>query len=208
MRLAGVLILPICAVLLAACGGSAAGGGGASRPKVIAEVRSTPGQPSTAISASKRGASLRLGQSASFAGDQILGSGKGMQVSVTVQRVIDPLTGRIEYLGERAPGMPRGQQRIAVAMTFKSTGTANYDDSPEEELSLIAPDSRGPVGKVLLPGTTGQGQCAADLASSVDVAPGSTDRGCVFFQVPTGQKISAVRYQTQAGHYLATWSVH
>ena len=40
-----------------------------------------------------------IGQSASFAGDQIVGSGKGEQVSVTVQRVLDQGTSGIRYLG-------------------------------------------------------------------------------------------------------------
>jgi hypothetical protein len=198
-----VIIAPLCAVLLAECGGS----GGVPPPNPVAEVSSTPGQSSTAVGASGRGASLRIGQSASFAGDQIIGSGKGEQVSVTVQRVLDEGTSGIHYLGARAPALPRGQRRIAVELTFRSTGKAAYDDSPEDDLSLNGPRSIGAVGKVL-PGITGPGQCASDLSTSVDVPPGRTDPGCVFFQVRRGQKISAVRYQTQAGHYLATWAVH
>ncbi len=174
---------------------------------MITEVSSTPGQPSTVTSTSGRGASLRIGQSASFAGDQIVGSGEGEQVSVTVQRVVDEGTSGIHYLGARAPSLPRGQRRIAVELTFRSTGKAAYDDSPEDELSLIGPRSTGAVGKVL-PGITGRGQCQADVSASVDVPPGGIDPGCMFFQVPNDQKISAVRYQTQGGHYLATWAVH
>jgi hypothetical protein len=173
----------------------------------VAEVSSTPGQSSTAIGASGRGASLRIGQSASFAGNQIVGSGTGEQVSVTVQGVIDEGTSGIHWLGARAPALPRGQRRIAVELTFRSTGKAAYDDSPENELSLIGPRSNGAVGKVL-PGITGRGQCVSDLSTSVDVPPGGIDPGCVFFQVGSGQKIIAVRYQTQAGHYLATWALH
>jgi hypothetical protein len=202
VRLPAVIIAPLCAVLLAACGGS----GGIPPPKPVAEVSSTPGQASTAIGASGRGASLRIGQSASFAGDQIVGSGKGEQVSLTVQRVVDEGTRGIHYLGARAPALPRGQRRIAVELTFRSTGKAAYNDSPEEELSLIGPGSVAAVGKVL-PGVTGPGQCVSDLSTSVDVPPGRIDPGCVFFQVRSDQKISAVRYQTQAGHYLASWAV-
>jgi hypothetical protein len=197
------IIAPICAVLIAACGGSSV----PPPPKVIAEVSSTPGQPSTVKGTSGRGASLRIGQSASFAGDQIVGSGKGEQVSVTVQRVVDQSATGVRYLGQRAPALPRGQRRVAVELTFRSTGKAAYDDSPEDELSLIGTDSGRPVGMVL-PGITGRGQCQSDVSTSVDVPPRGIDPGCVFFQVPSDQKISAVRYQTQGGHYLATWAVH
>ena len=54
-----------------------------------------------------------------------------------MQRVLDEGTSRIHYLGARAPALPRGQRRIAVELTFRSTGKAPYDDSPEDELSLI-----------------------------------------------------------------------
>jgi hypothetical protein len=170
-------------------------------------VVSTPGQPSTAAGTQGRGASLRLGQSASFAGNQIVGSGKGEQVSVTVQAVNDSETNGIRYLGQRASAPPRGHRRIAVELTFKSTGTAAYNDSPEEELSLIGAGSGSSAVKVLA-GTTGRGQCASDVSLGVDIPPGYIERGCVFFQVPNDSRISAVRYQTQAGHYRATWAVH
>ena len=73
VRLTVAIVAPICAVLVAACGGSNV----PPPPKVVAEVSSTPGQSSTAAGTSGHGASLRLGQSVSFAGDQIVGSGKG-----------------------------------------------------------------------------------------------------------------------------------
>lgn len=127
---------------------------------------------------------------------------------MTVQRVIDAGTRGVRYLGRLAPAPPSGQQRIAVEMTFRSIGTAAYDDSPEDELSLIASGSGRSVGKVLPGFTSSRGQCRSDLSTSVDIPPGHIDPGCVFFQVRTGQKIGAVRYQTQGGHYLATWVVH
>jgi hypothetical protein len=191
--------------MLAACGGSTPAP--PPPPKAVAMVVSTPGEPSTAAGASGRGASLRLGRSASFAGDQIVGSGKGEQVSVTVQSVVGSETRGIRYLGQKAPAPPRGQRWIAVELTFKSTGTAAYNDSPEEELSLIGAGSRSSAFKVL-PGTTGRGQCASDLSVGVDIPPGYIDRGCVFYQVPSASRISAVRYETQAGRYRATWAVH
>lgn len=202
MRRSALITAPLWAVLLAACGGS----GTSPLPKPVAEVRSTPGQPSTVIGTSGRGASLRIGQSASFAGDQIVGSGKGEQISVTVQRVVNQGAKGVRYLGAPAPAVPRGQRRIAVELTFRSTGTAAYNDSPENELSVLGPGSRGPVGKVLV-GFTGPGQCVDDLSASVDIPPGRIAPGCVFFQVPSDQKVIGVRYQTQGGHYLATWAV-
>jgi hypothetical protein len=167
-------------------------------------VVSTPGQPSTVAGTSGHGASLRLGQSASFAGNQILGSGKGEQVSVTVQSVVGSETNGIRYLGRATSAPPRGQRRIAVELTFKSTGKAAYNDSPEQELSLIG---AGSSAVKVLPGTTGRGQCASDLSVGVVIPPGTIDRGCVFYLVPSDSRISAVRYETQAGHYRATWAV-
>lgn len=128
---------------------------------------------------------------------------------MTVQRVLDQRKADLRYLGERraVPALPPGQRRIAVELTLRSTGTAAYDDSPEDELSVTGARSGDPIGKVL-PGITGRGQCAQDLSTSVDIPPGHIEPGCVFFQVPAGQRISAVRYQTQGGHYLGIWTVH
>jgi hypothetical protein len=123
---------------------------------------------------------------------------------VTVQSVIDPFTSAI-VLG--TPGSPpAGQRFVAVKLSIRSTGTEPYSDSPGMEMSLISKSTNGPVGQAA-PGTTGPGECATDLSESVNIAPGQTESGCVVFQVPNGQQISAVQYETQGGEggNLATW---
>lgn len=150
---------------------------------------------------------LQLGQSATFAGDQIIGSGAGEQVAVTVVKFVDPATQGIISLGVAAPPAPPGQRYVEVELKLDSEGTAAYSDSPGDELSLMSRSTGGPVGQAM-PETTGPGQCATDLSTSVNIAPGQTERGCVYFQVPAGQKIDAVQYQTQGGDYQATWNVH
>jgi hypothetical protein len=72
---------------------------------------------------------------------------------------------------------------VEVKLSLSSTGTAPYSDSPGMELSLISKSTNGPVGQNM-PGTTGPGQCATDLSTSVNIPPGQTVRGCLFFQVP------------------------
>jgi hypothetical protein len=168
-------------------------------------ITTTP-QPAATAQSSESASPLALGQSADFAGDEIIGSGAGEQASLTVQRVIDPFPNPI-VLG--TPGSPpAGQRYVGVELTIQSTGTAPYSDSPGMEMSLISKSTNGPVGEVG-PGVTGAGQCATDLSEGVNIAPGQTERGCVVFQVPSDQQISAVQYQTQDGEggNLATWNV-
>lgn len=210
--LAGVLI-----VALAGCGGGSTkavvGTVGAStswsatldlNPSTTpaASASSQPSATSTNTS------SLALGMSATFAGGEVVGSGSGSQVSVTVQRVIGPVTHGLIMLGSIYLPPPAGQHYVAVELRLQSTGTSPYSDSPELEMALISKNTGGPVGHVI-PGTTGPGQCATDLSSSVNIAPGQIERGCVFFQVPDDQQLGAVQYETQGGDggNLATWSI-
>ena len=173
-----------------------------------------PGSPNYAKSANyasqtstSSNSTVSVGQSAQFAGGGIVGEGAGEEVSVTVQRVVDPATKGVIELGTPAQAPPAGMRRVAVKLSLVSLGTAPYSDSPGQELSLISKGTGGPVGQAT-PGTTGPGQCATDLSTSVNIAPSSeTERGCVFFQVPSDQQISAVQYQTQGGGYVATWTV-
>ena len=219
------------ATVLAGCGGSGAnsstgsgsnsstatncppgqvpvGVAGACAPPSTDTSASSTTQPPTSSQASGSTSPLTLGQSADFAGDAIIGSGAGEKVSVTVQRVIDPITSGVISLGVSAPPPPVGQRRVVVELSIQSTGTSAYSDSPGQELSLISKSTNGPVGQAT-PGTTGPGQCATDLSVGVNIAAGQTERGCVFFQVPSDQQISAVQYQTQGGEggNLATWTV-
>jgi hypothetical protein len=198
---------------LAGCGGgtktvieTAANSSSSSLPTASAPP-ATSGTPSTETTASSA-APLSLGQSASFVGGEIVGSGAGEQVSVTVQRVIDPATSGIVRLGSAAPPAPAGMRYVEVKLSLLSTGTAPYSDSPGMELSLISKSTNGPVGQNI-PGTTGPGQCATDLSTSVNIPPGQTESGCLFFQAPVDQQIGAVQYQTQGGGpgYQATWTV-
>ncbi len=213
----------VAAVGLGGCGGSGSrsttttncppgqvpvGSVGACAPPATSTPSSVPTQTTAASQSSGNTSPLRLGQSADFVGNGIVGSGAGEQASVTVQRVIDPATNGIISLGTAAPPPPAGQRYVGIKLSIQSTGTIPYSDSPGNELSLISKSTGGPVGQAM-PGTTGPGQCATDLSTSVNIAPGQTERGCVFFQVPAGQQLSAVQYQTQGGGpgYQATWNV-
>ena len=187
---------------LAACGGSSTH----SATATTDTSASAPAQSTTSSQTSASNSTLSLGQSAQFAGGEIVGEGAGEEVSVTVQRVIDPATKGVIELGTPAQPPPAGMRRVAVKLSLVSIGTAPYSDSPGQELSLISKSTGGPVGQAT-PGTTGPGQCATDLSTSVNIASGETERGCVFFQVPSDQQISAVQYQTQGGGYVATWTV-
>ena len=174
-----------------------------------ASATDTASSPSTTdTNASSPPGPLSLGQSATFVGGQIVGEGAGEQVSVTVQRVIDPVTSGIVTLGVAAPPPPAGVRYLEVELRLQSTGTAPYSDSPGMETSLISKSTNGSVGQNM-PGTTGPGQCATDLSTGVNIAPGQTESGCLFFQVPVDQQIGSVQYQTQGGGagYQATWTL-
>jgi Domain of unknown function (DUF4352) len=166
---------------------------------------STSSTTSTATSSSP-GAPIALGESASFVGEEIIGGGPNPppEVAVTVQAVIDPL-GNATFAGSSAP-KPAGQRYVAVQLKIQNTSGVAYSDSPSGELSLMSASTGGPVGDAAP--VTGPGQCVTDM-STVTVQPGATERGCVVFEVPNGQQLASVQYETQggAGGNLATWKL-
>lgn len=167
----------------------------------------TESTESTATTNNSQGP-LSLGQAAQFAGGVIIGQGADEMASVTVQHVIDPADRGVISLGIAAPPAPSGQRRVAIELSVQNIGSGSWSESPGDLLSLISKSTNGPVGQAL-PGTTGPGQCATDLSQAANIAPGQTEKGCVFFQVPTDQQIRAVQFETQDGEggNLATWNV-
>ena len=211
-----LLLAAVAMLTLSGCGGATKTVTETSPPTSSASASAGPttvtsqnGVSTAATSAanSSPGAPLALGESASFVGEEIIGGGPNPppQVSVTVRAVIDPLSDA-SFAGISAP-QPAGQRYVAVQLKIQNTSGVAYSDSPSGELSLMSASTGGPVGDAA-PGVTGPGQCVTDM-STVTVQPGATEHGCVIFEVPNGQQLASVQYETQggAGGNLAAWKL-
>lgn len=102
-----------------------------------------------------------------------------------------------------------GFRYLAVGLRIDNVGAPTYRGNPGQETSLISQNLGGHVGQRVA-GVTGPGLCARNLLRSIALRSGQTARGCVFFKIPTIQRVSAVQYETQGGigQNIATWAVN
>ena len=110
----------------------------------------------------------------------------GARLTVTVQRLIDPLR------GSGASLLP-GTRAVAILVTLVNAGPDVYDSSATGDFSLVA--SRGPVTPVFVP--TGICQTPAEDFDRYMTA-GEERSGCVAFAVPGRAHVLAVQFSPQA----------
>ncbi len=111
---------------------------------------------------------------------------EGSALAVTVQRLIDPLS------GSGAALLP-GFRAVAILVELANAGPALYDSSATGDFSVLA--SRGPVIPVFVP----SGICQTPVEDfDRYMAAGAVVQGCVAFSVPARARIIAIRFSPHA----------
>lgn len=103
--------------------------------------------------------------------------------------VIDPARPLNEF-NEPAPG----SRYLSVMLTLTNKGSQTFDDALNNDVRLALPN-----GGRMRPSYDDTMECA-DADSFVKVPPGETHRGCVTFELPYGQAVSALEVRLDSGY--------
>ena len=154
-------------------------------------------QPSTGTNTGATDAAssqaLTIGDSATLVGGQ---SGERLEVTVT------------EYKGSVAAGEyetpSSGMRYVAVEMRIKNVGAKPYDDSPANGAKILT--ATGRQAKTTL---MASGECGEGFASSVKVAPGESQEGCIPFELPEGEAAAKFQWTPSSGfsEETAEWTL-
>ena len=147
---------------------------------------------------------VALHASLPFSGGAAPGAAPESREFVAVDGVFDPITMALSNLRP-----PAGTRLLAVRLTIEDIGGSTYRDDPGHEVSLVSESTGGYVGKPVA--YTGRPRgCPRSLLKPIKLSAGHSVTGCVVFQVPVSQHITAVQYQTEggAGGNRATWAVN
>ncbi|HEX9888002.1 MAG TPA: DUF4352 domain-containing protein [Nitriliruptorales bacterium] len=117
------------------------------------------------------------GQQTAAVGDAITlqGADDELQVSVTVDEMIDPATPGNDF---DDPG--EGRRYVALRLTLANVGDVDYSDSPGNGATLIDASNQQ-YDVAILGGDLAECQ---SLGSSVTMPPGDTRTGCIGFALP------------------------
>jgi hypothetical protein len=148
-----------------------------------------------------------LGTSIPFIGNAATGSYRESRELVSVVRVIEPAA--VARLSGARRGAAAGSRLLAVELSIEDIGPPTYRGNPGRDTSLISENTGGHVGR-RVSGVVGSGLCARNLMRPIALESGQRARGCVFFEIPITQRVSAIQYETQGGtgQNIATWAVH
>lgn len=112
----------------------------------------------------------------------------GVTLSVTPDQVLDPLP--VGSYDEPDPG----QRYVGIAVTLRNTGSLPYSDSPSNGATLLSSDGEQATDEIVSGGPCGNG-----FGSSVKLAPGDVQRGCLSFEMPAGQAPSTFQFTLDSG---------
>lgn len=125
-------------------------------------------------------------------------SAGGSSLSVTVTKVIDPLT-------DSGAALLSGMRAVGVKLKVLNHGPDTYDSSATGDVSLVL--SSG----VAVPTFAPSGACQTPLRDfDNNIGSGDTASGCVTFSAPSGAKLLEVRFAPHANKAAAVhyrWSV-
>jgi hypothetical protein len=132
-------------------------------------------------------------------GDTLRLSGQsGEALAVTVDAVMDPLTvGQFD----EADG---GDRYVGVQITLKNVGPVAYSDSPSNGATLLGSDDQQAESELVA-----GGPCGNDFSSSVNIAPGDLQQGCLAFELPEGKSAGSFQFTLDSGFAGQTgqWSL-
>jgi hypothetical protein len=112
----------------------------------------------------------------------------GLQMKVTVVRVVDPATPESDFMKPKS-----GNKFVAVQVTLENAGQAVYNDAPSNGAQLI--DSEGQQYRSTLYEVR-EGQ---SFGGSATINAGDTRKGMIVFQVPESAKLAAFQFGLNSG---------
>jgi uncharacterized protein DUF4352 len=132
-------------------------------------------------------------------GDTLTLKGNGGEsMAVTVDQVMDPLqVGQYDQPDS-------GRRFVGIQITLKNVGSAAYSDSPSNGSTLLSNTNEQAKGQIV-----SGGPCGNDFASSANIAPGDTQKGCIPFEMPVGQTPATFQFTLNSGFADQTgqWSL-
>ena len=108
----------------------------------------------------------------------------GTKLDVTVQKVIDPASSASKYSKPAS-----GRHFAGVQLRVKNAGMATYQNNVNNETAVVLSN-----GKTQHADYNPIAGCGNFDNGQIKLASGKSGTGCVTFQVPNGDKVSAVRY--------------
>ncbi len=136
---------------------------------------------------------LSIGDSATLKGEQ-----SGEQLEATLLSFKESITAG-EYDTPQS-----GMKYVGVTLKLTNIGTVPYSDSPSNGATILT--ASGAQGKIAL---ISSGECSEGFATSVKIAPGESQEGCIPFELP--QEDTAARLQwtpsSGFGEETAEWSL-
>jgi hypothetical protein len=135
------------------------------------------------------GGSGESGEQAAVLGDPITLEGFDTTMEVTATKLTDPAP-----VGSYDTPLSKNARFVGVDFILKNVGDKAYSDSPSNGAVLITKDGRQADSTIV----TG-GPCASGFESQATIAPGSTRRGCIPFEVPANAKVKTVQFTLDSG---------
>jgi hypothetical protein len=108
----------------------------------------------------------------------------GTELAVTLEKVIDPASGASKYAQPTA-----GHHFVGVKLRVRNKATTSYQNNANNETTIILSD-----GKTQDANYNPIAGCGNFDNGQVKLKSGTAKTGCVTFQVPNGQRLTAVRY--------------
>jgi Domain of unknown function (DUF4352) len=175
---------------------------GCGTQTVVRTVTSTASgsnaKPSASADSSSSSTSTAQARTAKV-GDTLTLSGNGGQsLAVTVDAVMDPLSvGQYDQADS-------GQRFVGVQVTLKNVGSSSYSDAPSNGATLLSTANEQAKDAIV-----SGGPCGNDFQSSVNIAPGDTQQGCIPFELPDGQTTGTFQFTMNSGFANQTgqWSL-
>ena len=123
--------------------------------------------------------------------------GTGTELEVTVQRVLDPVSG-----SSADQTLHPGDRFVGVELRLRNIGEGVYAESPLSDSKLLVTGGSQANGVNLLGGA-----CGGRFALHVSLRPGGRTAGCVPFEVSSGQRPDRFQFALNNGFgtEVGTW---
>jgi hypothetical protein len=156
-------------------------------------IQTTTSSQASSTAGSTQAAALTVGDSST-----LIGNTPGEKLSLTL----------LAYMPSVQAGQydtpDSGTQYVGAQLSIANIGTVAYNDSPSNGLVVVTTNGQQSQSTIL----TG-GPCSNSFASSVNIAPGYSEQGCVPVEIPVGTTAAYVQYTPDSGFAsnTAQWTI-
>jgi hypothetical protein len=154
--------------------------------------------PASASTSAAQAQQASQPQQAKVGSSLTLSESGGDSLAVTVDQVMDPLSvGSFDQA-------TAGHRYVGVQITLKNVGSVPYSDSPSNGSTLLSNTNEQAQGTIV-----SGGPCGNDFQSSVKIAPGGSEQGCIPFELADGQSPETFQFTLDSGFANQTgqWSL-